>query len=149
MRPSSARLSLTLRLALLYAGLTLVVVIAVAAYMIHVVDRHFVEQDVAEMRGKLELSSRLLAKAAADGALDTLPWQLDDALVGHHHLTLAIHRDGTRWYANGNADLPPALQAASGRTPGAPGRVARWRGPLSRPGVGRRRAARPRHHRRR
>ncbi len=117
MRPSSARLSLTLRLALLYAGSTLAVVIAVTTYMIHVVDRHFVEQDVAEMRGKLELSSRLLAKAAADGTLDTLPWQLDDALVGHHHLTLAIHRDGTRWYANGSASLPPALLAATATEP--------------------------------
>ena len=117
MRPPAARLSLTLRLALLYAGSTLAVVVVVALAMIHLVDRHFVEQDVAEMRGKLELSSRLLAKAAADGALDTLPWQLDDALVGHHHLTLAIHRAGARWYANGSASLPPALLAASGTEP--------------------------------
>lgn len=117
MNPSPARWSLTLRLALLYAASTLAVVVAVAGYMLHMVDRHFVEEDVAEMRGKLELSSRLLAKAAADGALDTLPWQLDDALVGHHHLTLAIHRDGARWYANGSATLPPALLAASETEP--------------------------------
>lgn len=111
------RPSLTLRLALLYAGSTLTVIIAVAFYMLHVVDLHFVAEDAEEMRGKLELSSRLLAKAQADGALDTLPFQLDDALVGHHHLTLAIHRDGASWYANGHATLPPALLAAAAPTP--------------------------------
>lgn len=109
--------SLTLRLALLYAGSTLVVIIAVAFYMLHVVDLHFVDEDAEEMRGKLELSSRLLAKAHDEGTFDTLPWQLDDALVGHHHLTLAIHRDGTRWYANGHATLPAALLDAAASAP--------------------------------
>jgi two-component system heavy metal sensor histidine kinase CusS len=126
MSPLSARLSLTLRLALLYAGSTLAVVVAVAVYMLHMVDGHFVEEDVAEMHGKLELSSRLLAKAQAEGSLDTLPWQLDDALVGHHHLTLAIHRGGTRWYANGSATLPPGLLAATATEPHQ-ARLVEWR----------------------
>ena len=117
MNPSPARWSLTLRLALLYAVSTLVVVLAVAIYMLHRVDRHFVEQDVTEMRGKLELSGRLLAKAQAEDSLDTLPWQLDDALVGHHHLTLAIQREGRRWYVNGSATLPPGLLAATATEP--------------------------------
>lgn len=107
------RLSLTLRLALLYAASTLVVVVAVAAYMIHVLDAHFAEQDTEELRGKLELSGRLLAKAQADGALDALPRRFDDALVGHHHLSLAVFRDGERWYASGEAAIPPALLAAA------------------------------------
>lgn len=126
MRPATARLSLTLRLALLYAASTLVVVLAVAIYMLHRVDRHFVEQDVTEMRGKLELSGRLLAKAQAEDSLDTLPWQLDDALVGHHHLTLAIQRAGVRWYANGNAVLPPDLLAATAAEP-RQARLVEWR----------------------
>jgi two-component system heavy metal sensor histidine kinase CusS len=107
------RLSLTLRLALLYAASTFVVVLAVAAYMIHVLDAHFAEQDAEELRGKLELSGRLLAQAHTEGALAALPARLDDALVGHHHLSLAVFRDSTRWYASGTAIMPPALLAAA------------------------------------
>jgi two-component system heavy metal sensor histidine kinase CusS len=107
-----AGLSLTLRLALFYAASTLVVVLGCAFTMIRLVDMHFVEQDVTEMRGKLELAERLLAKGRAEGNPDAVAWQLDDALVGHHYLSLAVFQDGRRWYASGEADFPADLLAA-------------------------------------
>lgn len=116
-KPQWGGLSLTLRLALLYALSTLAVVMGVAFYMIHVLDAHFAEQDHEEMRGKLELSGRLLAKAGAEGSLDSLPWQLDDALVGHHHLTLAVFANGDRRYVNGTAAFPAALLATEATQP--------------------------------
>ncbi len=66
----SLRLSLTLRLALLYAASTLLVLCAVGFYVLHLIDAHFVEQDVAEMRGKLELAGRLIAKAKLEKTLE-------------------------------------------------------------------------------
>lgn len=120
-----AGLSLTLRLALFHAASTLVVVLGVAFTMIHLVDMHFVEQDLAEMRGKLELADHLLAKARAEGNSNAVSWQLDDALVGHHNLSLAVFQDGQRWYANGDADFPAALLAAPAPRP-AQARLTEW-----------------------
>ncbi len=117
MSRSIAGLSLTLRLALLYAASTLMIVLGVTFYVVHVLDMHFAEEDMDEMRGKIELSSRLLAKARADGNVDTLAWQLDDALVGHHHLSLAVFRGGQLWYGNGAAEFPPALLATKATQP--------------------------------
>jgi two-component system heavy metal sensor histidine kinase CusS len=113
--------SLTLRLALLYAASTLLVLLAVGWYMLRVIDRHFIEQDITEMQGKLELAANIVAKARQGGA-EALSRQLDDALVGHHHLALAIDVDGERIYAYGHAALPAALaqQAASRLPAGAP-----------------------------
>jgi two-component system heavy metal sensor histidine kinase CusS len=119
-------LSLTLRLALFYAASTLAVLCAVGFYVLHLIDGHFIEQDVAEMRGKLELSARLIAKASADGAQDELPFHLDDALVGHHHLTLAVFVGGRRWYANGHGTIPAALPEAAADRPEA-ARLLSWR----------------------
>lgn len=110
-------LSLTLRLALLYAASTLAILFGVAFYTIQALDHHFVEQDTTEMRGKLELALRLLHKARAEGTLEALPWQLDDALVGHHHLVLALYEGPQRTYAFGQAEFPPGLLTAAGEQP--------------------------------
>lgn len=109
---------LTVRLALLYAASSLLILLAVAFYMIHVVDEHFVEQDLTEMRGKLELASRLVAKARLAGT-DRRPLlrQLDDALVGHHHLALALYEGDQKVYAHGTAEFPPALLARAATRP--------------------------------
>lgn len=104
--------SLTLRLALLYAASTLLILLSVGFYMIHIIDSHFARQDTEEMRGKLELASRLIAKAGQDNTQDQLPHQLDDALVGHHHLSLALFSGGQKIYGFGEADYPAALLAS-------------------------------------
>lgn len=104
--------SLTLRLALLYAASTLLILLSVGFYMIHIIDSHFARQDTEEMRGKLELASRLIAKAGQDNTQDQLPHQLDDALVGHHHLSLALFSGGQKIYGFGEADYPASLLAS-------------------------------------
>lgn len=111
------KFSLTLRLALLYASSTLVILFGVAAYTLHALDAHFIEQDTHEMQGKLELGQRLLLKARTEGTLDTLPWQFDDALIGHHHLVLALFDGDQRTYAFGNANFPLPLRAAAAAEP--------------------------------
>lgn len=101
--------SLTLRLALLYALSTLLILIGVSYYLLHVIDRHFVEQDLMELQGKLELSSRLINKANSTGSRAGLARQLDDALTGHHHLAVAVYEQGQRTYQFGHAHFPAAL----------------------------------------
>ncbi len=103
--------SLTLRLALLYAASTLLILLSVGFYMIHVIDAHFAKQDEEEMRGKLELASRLIAKASQDNSFNQLPHQLDDALVGHHHLSLALFSGEQKVYGFGEAGYPAPLLA--------------------------------------
>lgn len=110
--PSAGR-SLILRLGLLYAASTLLILIGVSVYLIDVIDRHFAEEDMVEMRGKLELSSRLIAKAHAEGHADLIPRHLDEALVGHHHLSLGLMRDGRPYYQSGHVGLPGDLYAAA------------------------------------
>ena len=122
----SLRLSLTLRLALLYAASTLLVLCAVGFYVLHLIDAHFVEQDVAEMRGKLELAGRLIAKAKVENTLEELPFHLDDALVGHHHLTLAVFSAGHRWYAHGHGTIPDTLPKSAAERPEA-AQLISWR----------------------
>ncbi|NWG39308.1 MAG: heavy metal sensor histidine kinase [Hydrogenophilaceae bacterium] len=101
--------SLTLRLALLYAASTLFILLSVGFYTIHVIDTHFARQDEEEMRGKLKLASRLIAKAREDDTFSQLPHQLDDALVGHHHLSLALFSGERKLYGYGEADYPASL----------------------------------------
>lgn len=103
--------SLTLRLALLYAASTLLILLSVGFYMIHIIDSHFARQDMEEMRGKLELASRLVAKAGQDNTEDKLPHQLDDALVGHHHLSLALFSGSQKLYGFGEASYPASMLA--------------------------------------
>ena len=105
--------SLTLRLALPYALATVLLLLATGGYLLYVIDRHFIEQDAAELHGKLTLASRLVAKAHGEGRRDELPLQLDDALVGHHHLSLRLTQAGTAPYAWGHGGFPATLDAAA------------------------------------
>ena len=101
--------SLTLRLGLLYALSTLLILLGVSFYLLTVIERHFVEQDLMELQGKLELTSRLINKAQSDDSRAALARQLDDALVGHHHLAVALYEEGQKRYEFGHAHFPEAL----------------------------------------
>ena len=79
----SQRPSITLRLTLLFA-LASTIVLLVLGYLIGVsVERHFVEQDMEILTGKLELAQHALEKVHTDPELDNIPQLLDDALIGH------------------------------------------------------------------
>lgn len=111
--------SLTLRLGLLYAASTVLIVVALSFYLVAVIEGHFLEEDMAEMRGKLELSSRLVERAHAEGGVDHIAHHLDEALVGHHHLALALLEDGVLSYQAGHQSLPAALFDSAQGTAGA------------------------------
>lgn len=103
-------LSLTARVSLLFAAGAAGVLLLLGWVVAVAVEAHFAEMDQHELDGKLALVRNLLAKAGDADALDELPRQLDDALVGHHHLSVAVFDpDGTIRFASGGGQFPRAL----------------------------------------
>lgn len=115
------RRSITLRLTLMFATASAVVLLIVGAVLGFVIEQHFDEQDLTELGGKLELIRHAFAKVQRAEDLVTLPQQLDDALIGHAVLSVVVMRpDGQVFYATGDADFPErmlgsyAMKSASG-----------------------------------
>lgn len=105
-------LSLTARISLLFAASAAVVLLALGWLVSREVDAHFAEMDRHELHGKLALVGNLLARAGHAERFDALPQQLNDALVGHHGLSLSVHApDGSLLFASGDAPWPQALLA--------------------------------------
>lgn len=103
-------LSLTARISLLFALAAALVLLVTGYVLARAVEAHFVEGDAHELDGKLALIRNLLARADTPAAFDHLPQQLDDALVGHHGLAVAVMDAGGRiWFASSGADFPRDL----------------------------------------
>jgi two-component system heavy metal sensor histidine kinase CusS len=109
--------SLTLRLTALFAAAAGIALLALGYVIGAAVDRHFQGMDRDELEGKLLLTRQYLARVQAPADLDAVPGLLDDALVGHHGLSVLITTaDGQRLFASSGADfpaLPPELEALS------------------------------------
>jgi two-component system, OmpR family, heavy metal sensor histidine kinase CusS len=108
-------LSLTARISLLFACCAAVVLLGLGWIVARAVEAHFLEMDRHEIEGKLSLVRNLLAKVSRPGDLDAVTEQLDNALVGHHGLSIAlIAGDGSIWFASRGQDYPDALLRQSG-----------------------------------
>lgn len=102
--------SLTTRISLLFAAAAAAVLLATGAFLSRAVERHFVETDRHELQGHLELVRRLLERVDSRQAFDLLPQNLDDALVGHHGLAVAVVDARERiWFASAGGGFPHAL----------------------------------------
>lgn len=100
--PGHARmpLSLTARLALLFALLTASLLIVVGVVMGRAVEGHFRELDDHELSGKLSLINNLIQRANTPQALEALPQRLDDAFVGHDMVAVLMRdQEGSVIYA--------------------------------------------------
>jgi two-component system heavy metal sensor histidine kinase CusS len=108
--------SLTFRLTAFFSVVSTAVLLAIG-YLIGVaVEAHFVEQDRAELEGKLELVRHVLARVRSPSELATLPARMDDALTGHEGLSVAIRgRDGTLMYAAAPAPFPEPMLRGSAK----------------------------------
>jgi two-component system heavy metal sensor histidine kinase CusS len=86
------------------------VLLTTGFFLAQVVAAHFEEGDRHELHGKLELIQNLFRQASSRQDLDLLPQQLDDALVGHHGLAVAVaDATGDIWFATSGADFPRTL----------------------------------------
>lgn len=111
------RPSLTLRLALLFALLSTLILLGLGLFVGREVDAHFQEGDLEELHGKLTLSRGIIATLPADELLEALPSRLGPALLGHPHLGLTVlDREGFPLFIGG-ANIPEWLL----RHPAAPG----------------------------
>ncbi|HJW04068.1 MAG TPA: heavy metal sensor histidine kinase [Azospira sp.] len=116
------RPSLTLRLTALFAATAAVALLALGQVIALAMDRHFQEQDRAELQAKLDLTASALRRTSDSAGLDRLPQFLDDALVGHHGLSILI--------TNGDGRLLFATSSANSAFPRPPDDI------LSSPGAG-------------
>jgi two-component system heavy metal sensor histidine kinase CusS len=102
--------SLTFRLTLLFTAVSTAVLLLLGLLIGALVERHFKELDVELLTGKLELVEHALEKMHSGQDLAELPEQLQQALVGHHGLTVVVlGGDGRTLFATGEATFPSAL----------------------------------------
>lgn len=84
------RISLTTRLALLFALLTASLLVVVGLVLGRAVEGHFRELDQHELAGKLTLIRNLLLQARSPAELDDIGRRLDDAFVGHDSVGVLV-----------------------------------------------------------
>jgi len=102
--------SLTLRLTLLFALASAFVLFLLGLLIGNSVERHFEEQDMEVLNGKMQLAKHILERNPGIQPKVILTQQLDDALTGHHGLIVAVyHQNGETLYANEFMAFPPDL----------------------------------------
>jgi two-component system, OmpR family, heavy metal sensor histidine kinase CusS len=100
-------LSLTARLSLLFSASAVLVLLCLGWVVERAVQQHFVEMDRHELEGKLSLVRNLLASVGSAAELESAPWLLETAMVGHHHLLLTVYAaDGSVWFSSGATRVP-------------------------------------------
>ncbi|MGP1680264.1 MAG: heavy metal sensor histidine kinase [Burkholderiales bacterium] len=82
--------SVTYRLTLFFSTVSTAVLLAVGYLVGALVESHFIEQDMNELDGTIELVGNVLAKVHFRSDLDLVPQLLSDALVGFPGLSIKI-----------------------------------------------------------
>jgi two-component system heavy metal sensor histidine kinase CusS len=104
------RKSITVRLTLLFAGVSTTVLLLLGLIVGSLAERHFEELDMEVLMGKLELLQHTLSKVDSAAALASLRDQLDDSLVGHHGLSVVVlSGDGRTLFSTDDRIFPEAL----------------------------------------
>jgi two-component system heavy metal sensor histidine kinase CusS len=104
---SSIRISLTVRLTVLFAAASTAVLLLLGYLVASSVEQHFEEQDMAVLSGKLELVEHALQKARSEDELARSREQLTDSLVGHHRLdVMVIAPSGAVLFSTKGATFP-------------------------------------------
>ncbi|ATE61105.1 heavy metal sensor histidine kinase [Thauera sinica] len=108
------RLSLTARLALLFAAATAGLLVVVAVVLGRAVEAHFDELDAHELAGRMTLIGNQLQRTGDPQALATLPRRLDDALVGFDTVAVLIRdAEGAEIYAFRPSNFDAAQRAGT------------------------------------
>ena len=111
----AGRRSITFRITLVFALITTAVLLGLGLLIGQAVEQHFVEQDMDQLEGKTHLAGHLLAQAHTHTELKGLAQGLNDSLVGHHGLALAVvDVQGTVLFATPDAPFPLRMLGAEG-----------------------------------
>ena len=110
-RASGTRgMSITLRLTLLFTAVSTAVLLALGLLIGNTVERHFVEQDMEVINGKLLLAANLIGQVRTAADLDGLQMQFANSLVGHHGLSMMVRNTHAEiLFATAAANFPPSL----------------------------------------
>lgn len=105
------RKSITFRLTLFFASASTVVLLILGYLIGGSVERHFVDQDMEVLAGKLELVQHDVERISSRTDLEALlAQQLDDSLVGHPGLAIVVETpDGQKLFATSGAEFPQTL----------------------------------------
>lgn len=115
--------SITLRISLLFGGLAALVLLVMGYLILVSVNHHFIEQDSQAVAGKLELLQNILAGPEGGLRLE----KLQDALVGHHELSVQVRTGKKMLFQSGAAEFPqPLWQAVQPWQPGQPLVLQQW-----------------------
>ena len=107
--------SITFRLTLLFASVSMVVLLLLGLLIASLVERHFEELDMEVLGGKLAFVSRLLERVHSDRELEKLPGELEDTMVGSHGLAVLVMQPGGHvLYRTEGAEFPQELLARGG-----------------------------------
>lgn len=108
------RSSLTLRLTLLFAGISTAVLLLLGLLIGSLVEHHFEELDMTLLDGKVELLSHALQRVRTEDELRSLPQELEHALVGHEGLAvIVIAPDGRPIFQTAGASFPDGMLSAT------------------------------------
>ena len=83
-------LSLTARLAALFALLAASLLLVVGVVLGRAVEAHFDELDHHDLSAKLTVITNLVARTDSEAAFDALPQRLRDALSGHENVAVLL-----------------------------------------------------------
>ncbi|HRF13862.1 heavy metal sensor histidine kinase [Candidatus Accumulibacter phosphatis] len=101
---------MTVRLTMLFALSSTVVLLLLGYFIAGSLEGHFEEQDMELLTGKLKLAQHALEKVRSTADLDVLRQHLDDSLVGHHGLELVVVAPaGQILFATSGAQFPQSL----------------------------------------
>ena len=115
-------LSLTARLAILFAAMASGLLIVVGIAVDRAVSAHFDELDRHELSAKLTAIGTLIGSVSDETALDALPRRLDDALAGHDTVALRVEIPRLGW----THTLQVEHFATAGQAPGNQDAVRKW-----------------------
>lgn len=120
-----ARLTLTARLTLLFTVGSSAVLLVLGWLTSIAIDRHFEQQDLDALAGKMQLAQHAIARVNSPQEFDILKSQLNDALVGHHDLVVKVLGPSKDvLLATAGVDFPPQWLA---NAPAAPaGKLFQW-----------------------
>ncbi len=113
--------SLTLRLTLLFALASALVLFLLGLLIGNAVERHFEEQDMELLSGKMELVRHMLDRSKGPWPNRAMTQELNDALTGHHGLAVSIlAADGQIVFTNDTNVFSPGLLSAGAAESGRP-----------------------------
>jgi two-component system heavy metal sensor histidine kinase CusS len=110
----NGKTSITRRLTLLFMLASSAVLLALGLVIASSVEKHFEEQDMEVLTGKLALTRNTLAQFGTPDDLAHISHMMDNSLVGHHGLEVLVFApDKTVMFATPNAGFTPDQVAAS------------------------------------